>query len=399
MKIKIVLFISVIILSLVFFPCGSGSTYKQTYDTKDNWFTTGSLFVNRVGDRFTVNIKSIRLQDVLKELSSNYGIKFLLPSSLADEEVMVRFKNLKLDEGIKKILASYNKIFIYLESKGDPPVSLLTNLHEVRIYSSIYKKMGKDETFITISQSGSQVRGETAKSNDKLVMKSLTKLSGELGNNDAQLSLRGVMNEASTINRDEPAIDPLPRAMRGSDSRVSKVSEDIPQEIKESPKEMDNIDDVNNGDRGKEKGKENDKENEGDGIGGNEDENRAERVEPACTRAIKNGDVIIVPIKVTGEKSQTIEAWGFDVSLDGLKYVTWIKSGCLAEESGSFMCNQLANGNVRCGSYTGELNVEGENILFELELKEMPNAKSASIRLLNFVDNLADAKTSTCQVK
>ena len=125
----------------------------------------------------------------------------------------------------------------------------------------------------------------------------------------------------------------------------------------------------------------------------------AGQLEPVCSSAVKSGDNIIVPIKVAGDKGEKIIAWGLDVDLKGLKYVGCTKSGCLAEGSSSFMCNQLSNGKVRCGSYTGELNIEGEHILFKLELEKTPNAKETSIQLLNFVDNLAGAKSSECKVK
>jgi len=125
----------------------------------------------------------------------------------------------------------------------------------------------------------------------------------------------------------------------------------------------------------------------------------AGQVESACTSAIKDGDKIIIPIKVTGGKGEVIEAWGFDIELKGLAYSGCSKIGCLAEKSNSFMCNQLANGNVRCGSYTGTLAIEGNHILFKLELKKIAGAKEASIRLSNFVDHLADAKPYKCEIK
>ena len=125
----------------------------------------------------------------------------------------------------------------------------------------------------------------------------------------------------------------------------------------------------------------------------------AGQVEPACSNAVKDGKTIFIPIKVVGDKGENIVAWGFDIDLKGLEYVGCTKSGCLAEGSSSFMCNQLSNGKIRCGSYTGELNIEGEHTLFKLELKKTPNAKEASIQLLNFVDNLASAKSSECKVK
>ena len=87
------------------------------------------------------------------------------------------------------------------------------------------------------------------------------------------------------------------------------------------------------------------------------------------------------------------------MDLKGFEYVEWIKSGCLAEESSSFMCNPLANGKIRCGSYTGELYIEGIQTLFKLHLKKNPNSKNGKIKLMNFVDNLARSRPSECSAE
>ena len=87
------------------------------------------------------------------------------------------------------------------------------------------------------------------------------------------------------------------------------------------------------------------------------------------------------------------------MDLKGFEYVEWIKSGCLAEESSSFMCNPLANGKIRCGSYTGELYIEGIQTLFKLHLKKDPTSKNGKIRLMNFVDNLARSRPSECSAE
>ena len=124
----------------------------------------------------------------------------------------------------------------------------------------------------------------------------------------------------------------------------------------------------------------------------------AGNVEPVCSSVTKDGDKIIVPVKIKSEKEEVIVAWGFDIELKGLEYVDWIKSGCLAEGSQSFMCNQISSGNVRCGSYTGNLNIKGDHTLFKLVVKKVADAKEASISFLNFVDNLAGVQTKACKL-
>ena len=124
----------------------------------------------------------------------------------------------------------------------------------------------------------------------------------------------------------------------------------------------------------------------------------AGNVEPVCSSATKDGDKIVIPVKIESRKEEVIVAWGFDIELKGLEYVDWTKSGCLAEGSQSFMCNQISSGNVRCGSYTGNLNIKGENTLFKLVVKKASGAKESSIRLLNFVDHLSGTQTAECKL-
>ena len=121
-------------------------------------------------------------------------------------------------------------------------------------------------------------------------------------------------------------------------------------------------------------------------------------VEPVCSSASKDGDKIIIPVKIQSKKEEVIVAWGFDIQLQGLEYVDWIKSGCLAEGSQSFMCNQMSSGNVRCGSYTGNLNIKGDHTFFKLVVKKVSGAKESSISFLNFVDNLAGVQTTNCKL-
>ena len=60
------------------------------------------------------------------------------------------------------------------------------------------------------------------------------------------------------------------------------------------------------------------------------------------------------------------------------------------------MCNQMSSGHVRCGSYTGNLNIKGEQILFKLVVKKVSGAKKSSISFMNFVDHLTGVQTADC---
>lgn len=125
----------------------------------------------------------------------------------------------------------------------------------------------------------------------------------------------------------------------------------------------------------------------------------AGQVTPLCSNVVKEDNTLVIPIKVVGSKGEMITAWGFDIDLKGLEYMGWNKDGCLAEKSASFMCNQLSNGHVRCGSYTGELNIDGEHTLFKLKLKKVPDTKESNIKLINFVDHLNGSKSTECELK
>lgn len=116
------------------------------------------LFTEAVGDLLTVDIRDAILDEVLKQVSTQFGIKFLLPPSLGKEKVMVRFSNFKIDDGLNKILAPYNHIFIYSEechNSHQPPLAKLT---EVRIYPRFHE--GPKEGMLELA---SVIRPETSK--------------------------------------------------------------------------------------------------------------------------------------------------------------------------------------------------------------------------------------------
>jgi len=110
------------------------ASYQQNPAEVSSISSVGNFFTEVSGDALTVDIRDASLEEVLQRISSLCGIRIFLPPSLKAEKVMVRFSKLKLDEGLSKILAPYNRIFIYKETKSggqDAP----TKLAEVRIYT------------------------------------------------------------------------------------------------------------------------------------------------------------------------------------------------------------------------------------------------------------------------
>ncbi|MBW1856203.1 MAG: hypothetical protein JRJ00_16295, partial [Deltaproteobacteria bacterium] len=127
----------------------------------------GHLFTEVKGDLITVEIRDVTLNEVLKQLSAQNDITFLLPPSLGEEKIMVRFSNHKIDKGLNKILASYNRIFIYTEEESNSHQLPLTRLTEVRIYPRYEdKKKGKVGTVSVrnskTSKPGREGKGKSA---------------------------------------------------------------------------------------------------------------------------------------------------------------------------------------------------------------------------------------------
>ena len=102
----------------------------------------GHLFTEVKGDLLTVDIRDVTLNEVLKQLSDQNGVTFLLPPSLGEEKIMVRFSNYEIVRGLKKILSPYDHIFIYTEEESNPHQLPLTRLTEVRIYPRYGDKKG-----------------------------------------------------------------------------------------------------------------------------------------------------------------------------------------------------------------------------------------------------------------
>jgi hypothetical protein len=404
---RIVQFLLIFLPVIVYPLCGSVASYKQVNEMNTKSSSLGhNFFTKRTGDLFAVDIINSRLEEVLTKLSRDYKITFLLPSSLKDDEVMVRFSSLDLDRGIKKILAPYNTVFIYDEILSQSHSSGRTALKEVRIYISDLKS-SREDPIITIQESGVNNRQVTAgqQKEDRVIKLKNTRneKKGE-GLPDVSDDLKAPGKDVTTDREGYPTeinsestTNSLARGVTSRGGGLQKVPEENAVERSDDSAAIND-----EGIKTDEKNEKESMDNERDGDGGdNEDKGKDEcgQVTAVCAAAEIKGDSHIVPIEVAGNRGDEIEAWGFDVDLKGFEYVEWVKSGCLAEESSSFMCNQLPNGKIRCGSYTGKLYIEGIQTLFKLHLKKDPNSKNSKIRLMNFVDNLASSRPSECSVE
>jgi hypothetical protein len=378
-------FLSLLVIIVIseFTSYGPRASYNQKHDTEINKSSQRNSVVKGTENLISIDITNQHLEMVLKKLSHDHQITFVLPSSLQDDEVMVRFSNFNLDKGIKKILALYNTVFIYAEMQPQSHSPRRTALKEVRIYPSDWKSSSED-SIITIQGSG--VTSNTGQQKEDSVIRlentqnqkkgrGLPELSG-----DVSMSGTGIKSARAGYPGKSTRESTLSARARGLTHRGAGLLEENEVERAASSAVINDSEGSSNGEKQQEL-----KDGEHDGVGGDTDtkgkgKDECGQVTAVCAEAEIKGDSVIVPIEVAGDRGDTIEAWGFDVDLKGFEYVEGIKSGCLAEESSSFMCNQLANGKIRCGSYTGELYIEGIQTLFKLHLKKDPKSTQGKIR-------------------
>jgi len=76
--------------------------------------------------RISVDLKEASILDIAKDIEKNSGVTFKGDDSLLEEKVSVYFKDLPLDEGIRRILANLNYTLMY-DNRGE--------VSEVRIIS------------------------------------------------------------------------------------------------------------------------------------------------------------------------------------------------------------------------------------------------------------------------
>ena len=162
------------IVTVAVFSCAPGfCSYSQEKPNGRPSSSQGSLSATCEGDLLAVDIKDAALEEVLRKLSDQTGISFSLPPSLSKNSIMVRFANFKIDEGIDKILAAYDRIFIYDQPKDKSEDSHPRRLREVRIYLQENSKNGESAQPIIIrAQKSDQKSVVTGKTENKKTDKS-----------------------------------------------------------------------------------------------------------------------------------------------------------------------------------------------------------------------------------
>ncbi len=91
-------------LAIVSLLCSGSSVWANTVE--------GSLFVSIQDDRLTVRATDTPLEKVLQEIARKVGIRLHSEPYVANEKIKVEFKDLTIEEGIGRILARYNYIYM-----------------------------------------------------------------------------------------------------------------------------------------------------------------------------------------------------------------------------------------------------------------------------------------------
>ena len=201
--------------------------------------SSSSFFSKYEGELLSVDIKDAALDEVLQRLSDQTGISFSLPPSLCKNMLMVRFANFDLDEGIDKVLSSYDRVFIYdqAEDKAEGPSN--GSLREVRIYIKENNKIGASEQPIIIiraKKSGQDPSGIDKAENKQVmktspnenVVKSLAEWSKDLQEGDEATKLKAVQGLARM---GAEGIGPLTSALEDTNPEVSKAAESVLPDI------------------------------------------------------------------------------------------------------------------------------------------------------------------------
>jgi hypothetical protein len=89
------------------------------------------------GQNFSANLKKASLKAVLRKIESRKGIWFKGRDSLLDREISVQFRNLSLQDGLKRILFSTNYCLVFDHQRKLSGVILIGGGHQGRSSSEV----------------------------------------------------------------------------------------------------------------------------------------------------------------------------------------------------------------------------------------------------------------------
>ena len=230
------IFITCVITIVVFSSAAGFCSLSQGKPEAKSALSMGSLTAKLENDLLSVDIKDAPLEEVLRKLADQTGISFSLPPSLCQNRLMVRFANFDIDRGINKVLASYNRVFIYDQADANKGSGTGT-LREVRIYIQEQNKTGSSEKPLIISASKSAQnpagtdKAENKPAENKQVLKtpprentvkSLKEWSTDLQAGDEAAKINAVQGLARM---GDGALGPLTSALEDPNPEVSRAAE------------------------------------------------------------------------------------------------------------------------------------------------------------------------------
>jgi type II secretory pathway component GspD/PulD (secretin) len=217
-----------LMIVIIFIGTSAQGNYPLDQSGEESVLPDG-LSAERGSALLSMDIKDEPLRAVLERIADQNGITFVLPPSLAEEKVMLRFSNLTLEEALGKILGPYNHIFIYREDQR-PSKSSRARLKKVRIFPHQYEGRVQ-EPLMSIAEGSSESRGAVPSENtekdravlsdegsgDETYIETLTTTLQE-GDADAKLDAVKVLKDAGTVD----AVRALSLAMRDKNPTVKR---------------------------------------------------------------------------------------------------------------------------------------------------------------------------------
>ncbi len=246
------LFIACVITIVVFSSAAGFCSLSQGKPEVKSALSMGSLTAKLENNLLSVDIKDAPLEEVLRKLADQTGISFSLPPSICQNRLMVRFANFGIDQGIDKVLASYNRVFIYDQADANKGSGTGT-LREVRIYIQEQNKGGSSEKPLIISASKSAQnpagtdKAENKPAENKQVLKtpprentvkSLKEWSKDLQEGDEAAKVNAVQGLARM---GDGALGPLTSALEDPNPAVSRAAESALTDLYANMEEENNL--------------------------------------------------------------------------------------------------------------------------------------------------------------
>jgi hypothetical protein len=93
---------------------------------------TRKMHLNFVGHTLSANLDEVSLGVLLENLKREKGIWFRGDESLLEEKVSVRFRDLSLQNGLRRILSGINHVLVFDRDEGLVGVFILSKKHSHR---------------------------------------------------------------------------------------------------------------------------------------------------------------------------------------------------------------------------------------------------------------------------